>query len=325
MVSLFQPQLLGLKLNDPYPTAPAIIASGAEVEEDYCFQFLSSIIGTMCEKYFPCYKLTGQNLRVELQLVDNVTKAFYTKGAITEVKISNFEFGASFIELSDTAINIIEQSLGGGELSYVVSAWRNYIGTATIAEHATSTLTTTVNTLIPAKFSSLKSILVVPRNKGDGGVTYDSFSSHSYGLSEYNFRFGGVVLPSKKPSTAPEHFMEMIKCIDCISNLNHEPLISPLTYSRYLYSQANTETMYAPNHTTPPGQFMFGIDCEVYANADKNELFSGFNSNSLDIYVTTTHIIPGAGLGGNTNVRFDSFALYDSVFVFSDGNCNVRI
>lgn len=297
------------------------LAANAVDNQTHGFQLISSILGTLSEKYLPLFKMSGQTLRLEIQLVNDLNKAFLTAQTLASCVISNFEFCANFIELSDTSISIIEQSLGGQELMYVVPQWRNYVNTNTIAENST----TTVNSLIPAKFSSLKSLIIVPRDRADGALTYDSLSSAKYGLSQYQFRFGGSVTPSKPPASNEEFFYELIKCVDCISNLNHKPSISPDTYVNYDYVNANNETRYTMGTTTGTSQFMIGIDCEVYANADKSELFSGMNTQGMDIYLQSTHVVGANGLNGRTNVRFDTFALYDAVLVFDNaGNCNIR-
>lgn len=311
-------QLCGDRLNDYNDD----IAINQAITETYGFQLISSIVGTLSEKYLPLFKMTGQNLRVELQLVNDPQKAFVSHKAVT-CTISDFEFAANFIELSDSAMSIIEQSLMGQDLSYVVSQWRNYVNTNTISDASASTVT--VNSLIPAKFSSLKSLIVVPRDRADGALTYDSFGSNHYSLSQYQWRIGGSVIPSKPPSSYEEFFYELIKCIDCISNLNHKPCINNVSYTENAYCVANNETLYAQGTTTCCGQFMIGLDCEVYANCDKSELFSGMNTQGMDIYLQSTHAVALNAHGGRTNIRFDTFALYDAVLVFDQaGNVNVR-
>lgn len=317
-----QPMLCGKKLvATAFGATPANLGANAVVNGTYGFQLVSSILGTMSEKYLPLFKMSGQSLRVEIQLVNDINKAFVTAQALASCVISNMEFCANLIELSDQAISIIDQSLMGQDLMYVVPQWRNYVNTNTIAENST----TTVNSLIPAKFTSLKSLIVVPRDRADGAATYDSLSSHPYSLSQYQFRFGGQVVPSKPPATTQEYFYELVKCIDCISNLNHTPLITPASYSNYNYVQANAEIASYPDVTTFAGQFALGIDCEIYSNADKTDLFSGMNTQGLDIYLQSTHAVANNGHGGRTTVRFDTFALYDAVLVFDQaGNCNIR-
>lgn len=297
------------------------VAANASVSDKFAFPLIDAILGTLSDKYAPLFRMSGSNIRLELQLVSDPVKAFITKQSLASCTISNFEYVASFIELSDSALQIVESSLGGGDLMYCVPAYRNFVDTKTIAENST----TTVNVAIPAKFSSLKAIMVFPRDRADGAATYDSLGTYHYGLSSYQFRLGGEVVPSKPPSSYPEHFMELTKCVDTISNLYHSPMINKGTYASSYYNAANDETRYTLGSNTFCGCYGVGLDCEIYANADKDSLFSGLNSQNMDIYLQSTHVVGSGALNGRTTVRFDTFALFDAVLVCrQDGMVEIR-
>ena len=65
---------------------------------------------------------------------------------------------------------------------------------------------------------------------------------------------------------------------------------------------------------------MIGVDLETYSNSDKGSVFAGYNTSNEDIFFQLAF----SGLGGNVNVRTDTYALYDSVFVCEAGVCSVR-
>ena len=75
---------------------------------------------------------------------------------------------------------------------------------------------------------------------------------------------------------------------------------------------ANTETATIMDQTSCSNTFMLGCDLENYANADKDSIFSGYNSTTDDIFIQLQ-------FGGLANaiaaLRFDFFALYDSLLV----------
>jgi len=68
------------------------------------------------------------------------------------------------------------------------------------------------------------------------------------------------------------------------------------------------------------GSFYVGLDLENYANSDKSQIFAGWNSSTDDIYYIPTFAAQIAA----TVVRFDSFALFDSLLVFENNTCYVK-
>jgi hypothetical protein len=118
----------------------------------------------------------------------------------------------------------------------------------------------------------------------------------------------------------PEFFVELVKAIGSIGDVNHEPSINMLTYAAYDVSIANGESATAINGTTFSHNFMLGFDCEIYANADRDSIFSGMNTVKKDIYWQLSHAAQDAAV----NVRYDFYAMYDAVFVCENGNMDVR-
>ena len=78
------------------------------------------------------------------------------------------------------------------------------------------------------------------------------------------------------------------------------------------------ETNGASNIST--GSFYIGIDLENYINANKDNIFAGWNSNTDDIFCIMNF---GTAVVTNT-YRFDAFAMFDSCVVFENGTCYVR-
>jgi hypothetical protein len=263
--------------------------------------------------------MTGGPVRIELQLISDILRCLNSETALSatagDIFIDNVEFCAQFIELSDSAIDTIMQSLQGQPLQFVATQYRNYIDTKPLAN-----ATTSVVCAVPAKFSSLKSLFCVMRDRADGALTFFSQSSPHFNLSEYRVRIGGELLPAKAPGTFAEFFTEAVKAIASISDANHEPTISNFTYSMDSISLASTETATAITATVKSNNFILGFDCEVYSNADKDSIFSGMNTVNKDIYWQLTHNANASA----PNVRYDFYAMYDAVFVCENGNMDVR-
>ena len=66
--------------------------------------------------------------------------------------------------------------------------------------------------------------------------------------------------------------------------------------------------------------FYIGMDLENYVNANKDNIFAGWNSNTDDIFA----IMNFRGYAGDKNVRFDCFSNFDQCAVFENGTCYVR-
>jgi hypothetical protein len=272
----------------------------------YCLN-LFSLLGTLSSQYFPLFACTSAPIRLEIQLVSSGVQCINSLFALQTLKITNCEYVANMIELSDSAMGMIQSSLNGQPLQYVVPDYRNY---AFSFANLPQTTQTSIQMPIPSKFSSLKSIICCIRDQGTGVATYYPFSSVKLGIVEYNFRIGSQIMPAKAPNTIPEMFSEVLKAVGSMSDLNHHPSIEKFTYTLD-QSQQTTATN---NASTSSGSFYIGLDLENYANAPKDSIFAGYNSNTDDIYLVATFASPAA----ITSVRFDAYAMFDEVLVFEN-------
>ena len=281
---------------------------------------LNGLLGTLSSQYFPLFACTSAPLRMEITLVDDIKKCMnvVTASSFQGGAITNVEYIGNFIELGDSAMSVVANSLQGAPLQYVVSDYRNYQFTSAL----TASAITQVSMAIPAKFSSLKSIFVSFRDKGGSGtLTFFPFSSVTNGLSDYQFRIGSSIFPPKAPNTLPEMFSELIKSIGSMSDLNYQPSIDRSSYvlAASVANSVALETNGASN--TSSGSFYVGIDLENYINADKSQIFAGWNSNTDDIFFIGNF---NNAIASIVNVRLDAFAMFDSCLVFENGTCYVR-
>ena len=279
---------------------------------------LLSILGTLGSQYVPLFAMTsGGALRLELQLVDSCNKFLCSDvGLGSTFSVSNVEYVASFLELSDSSMDIINSSLGGQPLQYVIPSFRNYVYTTALAAAGQQ-----VNVPIAAKFSSLKSLFGIMRDSANtNNATFFPHSSAHYGLQSYNLRIGSKIVPAKAPSTISEFFVEACKAIGSVGDINHCPTMSMFSYS-VLTNTANAETNALQSKTSASNNFLIGADLEVYANADKDSIFSGYNCLNDDIFCQMQ-------LGGTGNaiasLRFDFYALYDSLLICENGTSYVK-
>ena len=277
---------------------------------------LISVLGSLsASKYLPLFAMTAAPLRLELQIVANANMALLSTTATSTLSITSVEYVGEFLELSDTAVATI-MSGAQSPLQYVLPSYRNYVW----SYGSNIGANTQIAMPIPAKFSSLKSLFVTSRNAADaaGQAGYFPLGSLRNTLGSFQFRIGSQVVPSKAPSTSPEFAIEAFKCFASIADLSHQPSIDNNAFTT-ARTQANTALLAA---STNSGSFLIGLDCEVYAGADKNAYFAGLNTNTDDIYLNATYS-GGAGLDASP-YRYDAFACYDQVLVCENGVAYVR-
>ncbi len=305
-------------------TGSSIGAGLTTYVQTYCIN-LVSLLGSLCQSnYIPLFQLTSAPLRLELTLQDSLTKIFGCAAAANPsagvITVSNVEYIANLIELSDTAMDMVIESLGGQALQMVVPDYRNFQFTSQIASGSQ------YNVPIPAKFSSLKSLFLTCRDKYNAD-TYQPLSSTALGLGSYYFRIGPNIMPPKAPSSYPEMFAECVKAIASMGDLYHSPSIDAFSYQLQSSPQLTQASVIAGNQSS--GSFYVGIDLENYANANKESIFSGYNTLTDDIYCTLVYTTVTNGLGGVpgtpvNGVRFDIYALFDTVLVFENDTCFAR-
>jgi hypothetical protein len=293
-----------------------VFANGAVATQTYALN-LVSLVGSLCSSnYFPLFACSSAPLRVEIQLVDSSLKAISsvvapsTSATPTSVTLTNVEYVGQFIELSDVAVGMIQESLQGAPLQFVVPDYRNYQYTFALANGTD----TQVNMPIPAKFSSLKSIFVTARDKGTGTATFLPFSSVKNGITQYYFRIGSQIMPTKPPNTDAEMFAEVIKAMGSLADIAHQPSIDKNSYTL----NASTAVV-EPISGINSGSFYIGIDVENYAGSSKDSIFAGYNSNTEDIFLVANFTAPSA-----ITARFDAFALFDEVVVFENSTAYVK-
>ena len=304
-------QSLQINSGDNFATIAGITGDSTQVT--YCLNLIS-LLGTLSStNYIPLFACTSAPLRLEIQLVDSAVKCCHALTAVTAMKITNCEYVANMIELSDQAMGMIQSSLNGQPLQFVVPDYKNFQYTFALP----ATTSTQVNFPIPAKYSSLKSLFVTVRDQGTGALTYFPFSSVKLGIQNYYFRVGSQLFPAKPPDTLPEMFSEVLKAIGSMSNLDHHPSIEKFSYTLDTSSAGATSILQT---NTSSGSFYIGLDLENYSNAPKDSIFAGFNSNTDDIYAVMTFTSPNTV----SACRFDAFALFDEVIVFENNTAYTR-
>jgi len=310
------PVVAGERLIDDGQVTPfsAIIAGGLTLKRTYTISLLS-ILGTLSDKYLPLFAMTATSLRLEIQLVSSANKFICSPHATGTFAISNIEFIASMMELGDQAMQTIAGNLGNEPLQYAIPQWKNYAHNFPIV-NATATQVTVP---VAAKFNSVKSLITFFRTNSDGAATFFPHGSNRFGLDEYSVRLGSKVLPSKSPRTVPEFFVELLKAIGSVSDINHECMVNLANYSQNVPG-ANGEIATAIAETSSSPSFAIGMDLESYSNSDRSSVYTGYNTTTEDIFLQLRF----NGTANVQNIRSDTYCLYDAVLICENGTASVR-
>lgn len=274
---------------------------------------LISLVGALVgAKYLPLWEMTSAPLRLEMVLADNINKVMcFDAGTPASFNIYNVELIGEFLELPDSAIAAIKAG-SSNPMQMVFSDWKSFTNSATLTQN----VSTQVSMPIPAKYSSLKSIVVNSRVTLGEAARYP-ISSGTMGLQNYTFRVGSEVLPSSAPTTSDQFFTEASKCFGSIADINYQPSIDKDSYEVLSAETINNLPAY---NTKNSGSFLVGIDLESYQNTDKSSIFAGMNTNTSDIFYQPTHLYTGT----TGQCYYTAFANFDSVLVCENGVAYVR-
>ena len=278
---------------------------------------LISLVGALSgDKYLPLWEMTAAPLRVEIVLQSSLVRAMMVEGGTgLNFTLTGVNYSGEFLELPDSAVSAIKSG-SSSPMQVVLPSWRSYTNSASIP----ATTQTQVSFPIPAKFSSLKNILVATRSTAGLAAQYPS-SHCAFGVGSansigYQFRVGSEVLPSTAPTTFPEIYNEAVKCFGSLADMNLQPSIDN---TAFVLNAPNTVAGLVEASTEDSGAFLIGIDMEVYQNADKASIFAGTNTNTSDIFAIINYYTAGA-----VTVLQTAFASYDQVLVFENGVCYAR-
>jgi hypothetical protein len=285
---------------------------------------LVSIIGSLGDKYIPLFAMTSSPLRLEIQLVSSVQQAVVSLTAWSTFSISNVEFIGSFIELSDQALAVIQQSQQGAPLTMAVNRWSNLVYNAQLQNAVTN-----VSCPVPFKYSSVQCIMNTIRGNAAGVTTFDAYGSNHYNINEYWYQFGSESLPTKHPGSSTtgtgDHqtmFNYYCSALGSPYALDYNPLVSLYTYDTMSIPIATAETpnTTAQNLTSIAGAFGIGQELVSFPSANQDQMFSGRNTSTEDIYMNLIFAANGAAPA----VRFDFYCLHHAVIICENGQASIR-
>ncbi|MFO0001031.1 MAG: hypothetical protein ACK559_07875, partial [bacterium] len=120
----------------------AALGSGTNMSIDFCFPLLSLL--SLTNNYAPLWAMASSgSLRVEVQFVSEFRQFICSNEVVTEhtdgtnTVFSDCKLIANFVELSDSAMAIIENSLEGKPVQWVCQSYANYVFNTTLGTGVT--------------------------------------------------------------------------------------------------------------------------------------------------------------------------------------------
>lgn len=311
---------------------------------------LLGLLGLGSSKMIPM-GLLSDDIRVELTWESAILGMVYATSNATKVawSLTGIELELCIVELSDEGESMVQSSNNGDPLYIHTNSWRHY-------SSQTTANTGTASCLVPARFASAKSLVMLPHQSALLGSTYYSTGSRvNPNIASYSWRIGSSIVPSKpvqlelgSGSTAvisggAEAYSEVQKAWHALDNSSASGVLSSNVYNSREVALTGTP-WFACNTTAGLGygsfttadlasapqifshpctsQNGFCIATEVESMSQRSDLLiSGLNTLSSNIFFEYSVNTVTSAVG---NYTLDFFCNYDSILCLQDGLLSVR-
>ena len=269
-----------------------VAASGSQT---FCIPILSGIVGPLQSKYLPTGAMIGGDLRLELVLANPTTAVVQGTGT-PDWTVSDVELQLEYVEVNSEVDRMIQQA----NPRYVISCetFANYTNTVPSSGGSAQQM----NLLIPARFSSLKTLYTFFRVQSDvTSATAKSVSARPYpALTNWYYQVSGENVPATPVKDTVESFAELQKAMHVFGSADNTSIIAKADYN--LATGANTNSSFA-----------IGQNLETLSH--KSTLTeSGKNTLNTNVYLLGRS-------NYNSALQVSTFAHVDMVLICENGVC----
>ena len=281
-----------LQGSDTKRAGATVSAAGSQT---FCIPILSGIIGPLQSKYLPTGAMLGGDLRLELVLANANTAVVQGAGAVNWT-VSDVELQLEYVEVNSEVDRMIQQA----NPRYVISCetFANYTNTLPASGGSAQQM----NLLVPARFSSLKTLYTFFRVQSDvTSATARSVTSRPYPtLTDWYYQVSGENVPATPVKDTVESFAELLKAMHVFGAADNTSMISKTDYT--LVTGGNTNS-----------SFVIGQNLETLSH--KSTLTeSGKNTLNTNVYLL-------GRTNMNSALQVSTFAHVDMVLVCDGGVC----
>jgi hypothetical protein len=282
-----------------------------------CMPLLSGVVGLGADKCIPL-GLLSDDIRLEFVLEAQIQGMVASASSATAWSITSFELELCIIELSDEGENIVRSVTPPENPIYIHgNSWRHYVSTLTA-------LSGTYSTLVPARFCSIKSLVLLPRRNTEvaSETSYSLSSRVNPNFASYFWRIGSSIVPSKSvvlenSTTAgfAEAFAEIQKSWHSLDTPNNASCCNGQVYCTTDGQTTTYSNLYSINTGSSSYLNGFAIAQELESMAQRSDiLMSGTNTLSSNIFFEANINTAPA-----TTYTLDFYANYDHILVLQDG------
>jgi len=282
------------------------IASGAD--ETFYIPLVSGVVGQLVDKYIPLGEMSA-DLRLEFTLYQANIAGQHASTA-PAWNIVDFTYEAQIVEVDGNVQQEIDQATLGYYRIHGTS-WGEYNTTVASGDGSKSFL-------IPARYASLKNLLVVQQNQAiaNGATATHAIACRTKAnMSKYQFKVGSLQVPQTPVELdatgnlrGAEGFAELKKSFHSMGVLDGGLIASDMYVDDSPDGTTNVEC----------GSFLVGQELESFAH--KNDvLTAGVNTLSSNVFFEATY-----SSGAQASVNLYAFAHYDLVLELQGGVMRVR-
>jgi hypothetical protein len=326
-MQLNQSQRFGL--STAYGMDPSVNRAGATIapssSRTCCMPIPSGVFGMFADKaLIPICRL-NDDIRWEITLESQIAGMVNLKTTTNNWKVISFELELVFVELSDEGESIVQSVAPINDPLFLHgTSFRHFQ-----ANYATSTSAQGQSSiLVPARFSSIKQLAVLPRpNTSTTTANLPSISNRiNPNWDSINWRIGSAIVPNKlvylnnsnNTGALAEAFMELLRSWHAI---NAPDGCSSLTSSIYNVSDTAYQSGVTKGQTTAitsgsiaaadwlPG-FAYAQELEIYAQKS-GVLCQGLNSLGQQIFFECSQSIANA----TDSYTLNFYAWYDHIMI----------
>jgi hypothetical protein len=290
-----------------------------------CMPILSGTIGLGVDKMLPLGMLSD-DIRLEFTFEQVNAALYYAVAApLAGYTITSFELELCIVELSDEGENMVREMTPPENPIYIHgNSWRHYTSAYTAAAGGYSTL-------IPARFASLKTLVLCPRRGTDNVANSCTISSRvNPNIASYWWRIGASIVPNKmvylenNNTTAgfAEGFMEIQRSWHSLNSASNSSCIPSVYYNNRDSAIDTTPCVQAKAVGAQTYQNGFCIAQELESFAQRNDLLlSGLNTLSSQVFFEMN---VNTAATNCTAFVFDFYANYDHILIIENGIISAR-
>lgn len=291
------------------------IATGGTVSQTFCMPIVSGTVGCLNDKFLPLS--LADDIRLEFTLNATAIAAVYSLTTTTVAwSITNFELELNILELSDEGMQMVSEVTPFTEPIYMHgTSYRHY--SSTLATGSTGNQ----SFLVPARFASLKSLILCPRTSTTMSISnaYSISSRVNPNIESYYWRIGSLIVPQKavilKSTTSggyAECYMENLRAWHSINNPNYAGSIN-MPYFNVAETVDAACNVVIPATTTNSYKNAFAIAQELESISNRNDvILSGCNTLNMQIFFEYQSVNSATTASAYT---LDFFAMYDHILV----------